>query len=66
MTITITYYGATYSVTLPKDANVDTVMRAVINLVASVGYPRESIVEMFKDGDPNGWDSAWETGEKAA
>ena len=60
MTITITHYETTYSTIFPDGkAGLDAMIRAFVNLLIASGYPRESIIGLFKDGDPNAWDSAW-------
>ncbi len=66
MTITVTHYGTTYSATFPDDeVTLDPIVRAFFNLLICAGYQGEGIAKLFKDGDPNSWDSAWPVPEEA-
>ena len=60
MTISLEAYGTTHTITLNSDEpGLDPVIRAFFNLLVAAGYSQKGIAELFKDGDPNGWDSAW-------
>jgi predicted component of type VI protein secretion system len=66
MTISILHYGTTYSASFPSDdVTLDPIVRAFFNLLVSAGYSQKGIAALFKDGDPNGWDSAWPVPEQA-
>ena len=66
MTIAITHYDTTYSTTFPDaETTLDPIVRAFVNLLVSAGWQQKGIAEMFKDGDPNAWDSAWPVPEEA-
>ena len=67
MTITITHHGTTYYTTFPDDeVMLGPIVRAFVNLMISAGYHRNGIAELFKEGDPNGWGSAWPVPGEAA
>ncbi len=66
MTISIRDYGTTYSASFPDDeVTLDPIVRAFFNLLVSAGYSQKGIAALFKDGDPNAWDSAWPVLEEA-
>lgn len=59
MKIAITSYGQTHSTEMSDESTVDEVVRVFVNLMVACGYSEENLIELFKDGDPRKWDSAW-------
>jgi len=57
--MSIESFGTEYATSMNCDANVDECVRAFVNLMVSAGYSRKNLVDLFIDGDPNNWESAW-------
>lgn len=61
LTMTVEVYGYKYNIEGPQDMTVDQLFgRVIVPLVLGMGYADESIAELFKDGLPSKWDTAYE------
>ena len=58
LTISIDSYGTKNIVEMSDDCTIDQCVRAFVNLMIATGYAEESLIELFKEGDPRQWDSA--------
>lgn len=57
--ISMEAFGEKHTIEMSDESNVANLARAFVNLMASTGYSREGVVELFKDGDPANWDDAY-------
>lgn len=64
LVMSIDSYGTKHTVEMSDESTMDQCVKAFVDLMIATGYSEEGLAEIFKDGDPRRWDSAWSDNEQ--